>query len=159
MQLNNGFLYIGIDPGASGAIAWCSDQVSDMKVRKCPSGVNNMINSVREIRQSFLGNPKTEILVGIEKVWARPTNAVRAAFKFGINYGQWLAILASEGLDSVHYITPREWQKGIGIKARMEKADRKREIKKKMAKVFPDIKVTLINADAIAITKYLAEKN
>ena len=41
----------------------------------------------------------------------------------------------------------------------MEKADRKRTIKKKMAEVFPEIKVTLINADAIGIAKHITEND
>ena len=95
----------------------------------------------------------------MERVWARPTNAVRAAFSYGTNYGQWLGALAGEGISNVYHITPREWQKGIGIKKGMEKADRKRTIKKKMAEVFPEIKVTLINADAIGIAKHITEND
>ena len=39
----------------------------------------------------------------------------------------------------------------------MDKADRKRKIKSEMQNLFPDIKVTLINADAIAIARFIAQ--
>ena len=156
-----GYLYVGIDPGANGAIAWCSDWLFDMKVIKCPSDAKGMVDSLRHIKWDFQGKGGylSSILVGMEKVWARPTNAVRAAFKFGTNYGQWLGALAGEEMTNVYHVTPREWQKGIGIKKGMEKADRKRTIKKKMAEVFPEIKVTLINADAIGIAKHITEND
>ena len=128
-----------------------------MKAIKCPSDPQGMVNALRQIKWTFEGGGGyfTSIYVGIEKVWARPTNAVRAAFKFGTNYGQWLGVLAGEGIRNLSHITPREWQKGIEIEKGMEKTERKRAIKFKMAEMFPKIKVTLINADAIGIAKHM----
>lgn len=153
------YSFIGIDPGVNGAIAWCSEWIYDMKCMKCPSDPQKMVDSLTEIwtLHKLKGGEEKNIFVGLEKVWARPANAVRAAFKFGTNYGQWQGALHGIGINQICYPTPRAWQKEMGIKKGMDKADRKRKIKSEMQNLFPDIKVTLINADAIAIARFIAQ--
>ena len=92
----------------------------------------------------------------IEKVWARPSNATRAAFTFGVNYGEWLAIMASLNIETI-LVTPQTWMKYYKDKFKMklpkEKKDRKNKLKK-IATYYTDKKVTLYNADAILIAAY-----
>ena len=58
---------------------------------KCPKSSEDMAL----LFQIAMGEtPPEKIRLLMERVWARPTNAVRAAFSYGTNYGQWLGIAA-----------------------------------------------------------------
>jgi len=145
-------LYIGIDPGKSGAIA--SIDNLNMKAWKCPDNANDMCHLFHLI----LGWHAADSLhVLMERVWARPNNASRAAFNYGVNYGQWLGVLAGHDIEP-ELILPRNWMKFYGMKKGMEYSERKKWLKAKAQELYPDIKVTLINADAILIAHYLKER-
>ena len=94
-------IIIGIDPGRSGAMAVWSDGIE--KAIKCPSSSKEMADIIKSI-----GN-KNDIAY-VERVWARPSKATRAAFTFGVNYGEWLGILSTLNIDTVH-VTPQTWMK------------------------------------------------
>ena len=85
------FKYIGIDPGASGGIS-VIDEKGVIKAYKCPKSSDEM----SLLFQMCIGSTSAaNIKLLMERVWARPTNAVRAAFSYGVNYGQWLGIVAT----------------------------------------------------------------
>lgn len=63
----------------------------------------------------------------MERVWARPYE--RGAFTFGENYGVWLGIIASLGLQRVD-VLPKVWQQFIGGKIPKDYTERKRYFKK-----------------------------
>tara|TARA_R100001594_G_scaffold64558_2_gene98858 strand:- start:22615 stop:23070 length:456 start_codon:yes stop_codon:yes gene_type:complete len=144
-------MIIGVDPGKSGAIAFWHEGID--KVVKCPNNVKDMCNVVKDETDRF--KPYDSIAY-IEKVWARPSNATRAAFTFGVNYGEWLAIMASLNIETI-LVTPQTWMKYYKNKFKMklpkEKKDRKNKLKK-IATYYTDKKVTLYNADAILIAAY-----
>ena len=76
------FRYIGIDPGAGGGIA-VIDEKGKMKAYKCPKSSDEMAL----LFQICMGKTSADnIRLLMERVWARPTNAVRAAFSYGTNY-------------------------------------------------------------------------
>ena len=83
----------------------------------------------------------------MERVWARPSNATRAAFTFGVNYGEWLGILSPLDIDTV-LVTPQTlmkyYKQKFKIKLSKEKKDRKNTLKE-IAKKYTDKKVTLYN--------------
>ena len=139
-------MIIGIDPGKSGGVAFWHEGID--KVVKCPNNVNDMYSIVKQ--------DPYDSCAYIEKVWARPSNATRAAFTFGVNYGEWLAILAALELKTT-LITPQTWMKyykeKFKFKLPKEKKDRKNKLKK-IATYYTDKKVTLYNADAILIAFY-----
>ena len=145
--------YVGIDPGKSGAIASFSN--NEMRVWKCPDTADGMHSA---FCQATWGILEDEIVVLMEKVWARPNNASRAAFSYGVNYGQWLGIVACYSID-MELILPAHWMKFYGMKKGMEYQERKKWLKAKAQELYPDIKVTLINADAILIAHYLKERD
>ena len=90
----------------------------------------------------------------MERVWARPANAVRAAFTYGVNYGQWLGIAASHEI-KMNTIIPSEWIHAIGCPKSLKRDVRKRWLKAKAKELYPDIKrVTLKTSDAILIVHY-----
>ena len=83
-------IVIGIDPGKSGGIVIIKDneninQSSMIEMYKCPKSPIEMSSILRSARNTaWVENDK--IVVAIEKVWAFPTDARSAAFKFGVNY-------------------------------------------------------------------------
>ena len=148
------FKYIGIDPGISGGIA-VIDEKGEIKAHKCPRSSDDMAL----LFQVCIGDtPPNKIRLVMERVWARPTNAVRAAFSYGVNYGQWLGIAASYEI-KMYTTLPNDWIKWIGCAKALPVADRKRWLKAKAKKLYPQLpRVTLATADAILITHYGKEE-
>jgi hypothetical protein len=146
--------YIGIDPGKSGGIA-IIDEEGKMTAYKCPSSSEEMAL----LFQILIGStPAAEISLLMERVWARPTNAVRAAFSYGVNYGQWLGIAASHEVQ-MNTSIPVNWIKWVGCPKALKKDVRKRWLKEKARELYPDVnKLTLATSDAILITHYAREE-
>jgi len=147
-------MIIGIDPGKSGAVAIWDDGIA--KVIKCPNNPNDMSAVIRLVKNQFISGKSKYLVAYMERVWARPSNATRAAFTFGVNYGEWLGILSTLNVDTV-LITPQTWMKyykdKFKIKLPKEKKDRKNKLKE-IAAQYTDKKITLYNADAILIAVY-----
>jgi len=141
-------IVIGIDPGKSGAIAVWDEGID--KAIKCPDSPEKMAN----IFNSIITNDK--IVAYIEQVHAFPTDARSSAFKSGRNYGEWLGVLGTLRIKTVH-VTPQKWMKHYKEKFNMalpkDKQQRKRKLKE-IAANYTDKKVTLYNADAILIAVY-----
>ena len=144
-------IVIGIDPGKGGGIAIWNYGI--VKALKCPNSVPEMASIV----SSCIGNWQVNNVVAyIERVHAFPTDGRSSAFKFGVNYGQWLGILASLNIETV-LVTPQKrmkyWKEKFNIKLPKDKQQRKRKLKE-IAAQYTDKKVTLYNADAILIAVY-----
>ena len=144
-------IYAGIDPGFSGAIALYRDDIDGWKVINCPKELNEIPDIVL-ILLEMVKEGDFEPVIAIEKVWAQPNNAVRSASKFGTNYGAWISALSMAGLPYVE-VLPSKWQKEL--KLPKLKKSRKNILKDHAKKIAEDIKVTLINADAIMICNWL----
>ena len=148
------FKYIGIDPGAGGGIA-VIDEANNIKAYKCPSSSEDMAL----LFEILIGDtPPDDIKLLMERVWARPTNAVRAAFSYGVNYGQWLGVASSHEI-KMNTVIPTEWIRWIGCPKALKSVIRKRWLKEKAQELYPEIKrVTLKTSDAILITRYAKEE-
>tara|TARA_R110000824_G_scaffold39794_4_gene119949 strand:+ start:2810 stop:3286 length:477 start_codon:yes stop_codon:yes gene_type:complete len=144
------FKYIGIDPGVGGGIALI-DEEGKIKAYKCPGSSEDMAL----LFEVLIGDtPPDDIKLLMERVWARPANAVRAAFTYGVNYGQWLGIAASHEI-KMNTIIPAKWIHAVGCPKALKSVIRKRWLKEKAKELYPDIKrVTLKTSDAILITHY-----
>ena len=148
------YKYVGIDPGKSGGIA-CIDEDGEMKAYKCPDSSEDMAI----LFEVIIGDtPPSNIRLLMERVWARPTNAVRAAFSYGTHYGQWLGIAASHEVKTYTEL-PNNWMKWFGCPKGMISRDRKNWLKDKAKELYPNIKkITLATADAILIAHYAREE-
>ena len=144
------FKYIGIDPGISGGIAVIKYD-GTIEAFKCPKSSDEMAL----LFQILIGStPSDNVKLLMERVWARPTNAVRAAFSYGTNYGQWLGIAASHEIE-MNTVIPVEWIKWVGCPKALKRDVRKRWLKKKAGELYPKVnKLTLATSDAILITHY-----
>ena len=149
-QTTSRFKYIGIDPGASGGLA-VIDARGQMKAFKCPKSSEEMA-LLFEVAMGNTAPDKIRLLM--ERVWARPTNAVRAAFSYGTNYGQWLGIAASHEI-KMNTVIPIDWIKWVGCPKALKRDVRKRWLKEKAGELYPKVnKLTLATSDAILITHY-----
>ena len=99
------FKYIGIDPGKSGGITVIEGE--DIKAYKCPQRTEDM-STLFSLLVS--GTSSYDIKLLMERVWARPNNAVRSAFSYGVNYGQWMGIVACHEIP-LQTCLPNEWIK------------------------------------------------
>ena len=154
MKNTSRFKYIGIDPGASGGIA-VIDEKGIMKAYKCPKSSDEM----SLLFQMCMGSTSAaNIKLLMERVWARPTNAVRAAFSYGVNYGQWLGIVATHEVE-MNTAIPVEWIKWVGCPKALKRDVRKRWLKEKAGELYPNVnKLTLATSDAILITHFAKEE-
>ena len=145
-------LQVGVDPGASGAIVWrLSDDPPDViHVHPMPKTPRDIFDLVGEI-QSESGN--TDCAVGyMENVGGyRPGNSGPASVKFARHCGHLDMALAGKGL-STKLVAPNVWMKKFLCgNVPKDKGARKNAIKWKVQQLYPAIRVTLWNADAIAL--------
>ena len=119
-------LWIGIDPGQSGALAmidkdniihtlsdWPGDEIGAAAiVRKIKMKADNPDHGLR-------GN-KSNIIAAIEYVHSMPGQGHVGPFTFGTNYGIWRGILAMAQIP-FFLVRPQQWQKGIIKKAQDKK--------------------------------------
>ena len=137
-------VWLGIDPGQTGAIALITKDLQQAETHDYPQDVDNCAELVRKLKLNFRIQG-----AAIEKVNAMPGQGVSSMFKFGGNYFGWRGILASNEIP-YQLVTPQKWQKAVGALPK-DKKKRKNEIKAYSQRLYPHLKVTLYNADALAM--------
>ena len=145
-------LFIGIDPGIKGGIAFMYDD--DYHVKNTPNTVQEMAQTLIAMKDIA---PNTPTYCCIEAVHSMPGNSGRSMFTFGTNYGQWLGILATLKIPYIE-VTPYAWMKHYP-KAPKNKKDRKNYYKHLAQQRFPDVSITLATSDAMLIANYMRETN
>ena len=147
---NSPFKYIGVDPGASGGFS-VIDEEGKIRAFKCPDKVIDM-SMVFEMAIGDTAPCNVKFLM--ERVWARPNNASRYAFAYGVNYGQWLGISATADVH-IHTEIPQNWIKWFKCPSGVEKRDRKNWLKNKAKELYPKLKkLTLATAVSVLIAHY-----
>lgn len=109
---------MGIDPGASGAVAfYYTEFPSKIGVFDFPI-VDNEINC--SALADLIRNHNPELAV-IEAVGPMPKQGVSSTFKFGVAYGMARGVISSLMIPQI-YVTPTKWKKFYGLPADKEKA-------------------------------------
>jgi hypothetical protein len=149
--------YLGIDPGASGAIAYYmvkDDSSTAAMMLELKAATRR---EVYEFLQGFTGYAwRHQAYAAVEKVSSMPGQGVASTFKFGVNYGGLLMALDAAGIPFLNP-TPTTWKKAVDPyliapkEAKTEKKRRAREIAKRL---FPTAKVTNATADALLLARY-----
>lgn len=110
-------IYIGIDPGFTGAIAyyWPEEnyiELYDMPVYKNPKGKTEL--NLHELHQIL--KPETDDLCTamIEQVAAMPGQGVSSMFRFGQSYGATQMAVAAHKIP-MHFVTPAKWKSHFGL--------------------------------------------
>lgn len=152
--------YIGVDPGQNGglvallprAVVWVTPMPATERdvwdwftMHDCNDPRNNLYS----------------VYAMIEKVHSMPKQGVASSFKFGVNYGMLRAFLVAAGM-RFEEVTPRTWQKAIGISPRKKNetgVQWKNRLKAKAQQLFPHEHVTLKVADALLIAEYCKRKH
>lgn len=139
-------VYIGIDPGKGGGIAFIKDNMS-CEAFRCPETPHEMAMLVKEKTKKI-----KIVSASIEKVHSMPRDGVASSFSFGTNYGIWLGILAANKIP-FKQITPFKWQKYYGTMPK-DKKSRKHKLKSLAFELYPGAKNTLATSDAVLIANY-----
>ena len=112
MAVKQECLYIGIDPGWSGAIAIKRNDNS-ITVYKCPASTEEISNLFKKIILPF---DSKNIFAVIEEVHGRGYKNGRGekwsannTFRFGENFGTWKSLLSSHSIKFTT-VRPQEWQ-------------------------------------------------
>lgn len=147
---------IAIDPGKSGGIA-VKFPKGTVLVFNCPDSFYEMFWLLHEQVNllSEHANGVENILGVLEKVHAMPGQGVTSMFTFGQGYGAWQMALIALKIPYIE-VPPQTWMKKLGTLPK-EKKERKNCIKDMMQKRYPNIKVTLNTADALAIMDVYSE--
>ena len=106
--------FIGIDPGASGAIAAINP--SGISFTDCPTiktkGKTQPNPTLMATELKRLATPDSILI--IEAVHALPGQGVTSMFNFGMGYGVWLGAIAALGIPH-ELVTPQQWKKQFGL--------------------------------------------
>ena len=99
-------IYIGIDPGTSGALAMISEGRAAKVIPWSPEAYRDALAGVS------LANEYA--IACLEKVGAMPGQGVTGMFNFGKNYGHIIGLLEANGIP-YELVTPKKWQKEFGV--------------------------------------------
>jgi len=141
---------IGIDPGASGGIAW---QVGAGKpaVSKMPETEPDICELIQSIERAGTG-----FVLYIEDVPIGMPGKGAAMAKLNRNAGYIRGVVNALGIPMV-LIRPAKWQAEYGVGKRSgckSDSEWKNKLKQVAQRMFPDIRVTLDTADALLILDY-----
>ena len=153
MKKNSRFKYIGIDPGKSGGVTIIHGK--KIKTYKCPQRTEDMAI----LFSLLIGDPSSyDVKLLMERVWARPNNAVRSAFAYGVNYGQWMGIIACHEVP-LQTCLPNQWISYYDCDKKLEYQERKRWLKEKAKSLYPNLNITLTTADSVLIADYAMKEH
>jgi len=135
-------LWLGVDPGRSGAIAFVPDRSPAWCV-KLSNDLSDLCDSLRDAQATG------SVHAILESVHSSPQMGVKSAFSFGQSFGQCEAMLIALGIP-ITRVSPQRWQKDLGCMTRGDK-----NVTKRMAaELFPDLRVTHATADALLLGKW-----
>jgi hypothetical protein len=157
-------IYVGIDPGIHGGIAFLADRPH---LKAMPESLEDFVEYISwassnpcvfliEEQHAFPGYRKEihqqgEVQFEINK----PIRGVNATWTFAQHYGEIRGALAGMGIKP-NYILPREWMKALGIAPKLKTETQtqwKNRLKQKAMDLFPGIKITKAVSDALLIAE------
>jgi crossover junction endodeoxyribonuclease RuvC len=136
-------MHIGIDPGKAGGIAvldGTSVSVLTLKDKSEGEIAQWLTDITRDVSPMF---------AVLERVRSSPQMGVVSAFSFGWSFGFLRGLLAGL-LIPYEEVIPGRWQKELGC---MSKGD-KSVTKARAQQLFPEVKCTHGNSDALLIAEY-----
>lgn len=107
-------LYLGVDPGLTGAIAIIGHDGYLVDVLDMPV-VDGQV-SASLLAEQFVMWTDSDCVVAVERVASRPGQGVASSFKFGASYGITIGVVGTLGYRSLHP-TPTTWKKAMGLNA------------------------------------------
>lgn len=163
-------MYIGIDPGASGGLAFVTGGL--VKSTAMPGTEKDLWDWIRtggvvDKNGDPLPLPASSCEAVIEKVGGfmasggtsqlkKNVASGHTMFTFGASYGGLRMALIAAGIP-FEEVTPQTWQKGLGIPPRKKTESKtawKNRLKARAQQAFPKEKITLATADALLVALY-----
>lgn len=135
-------LYLGIDPGADGAIA-------AVRVDGSLFSVCRLKETERDVWQWLEGVATQVSFAFLERVSSMPGQGVASSFKFGASFGMCRGFLVAAGV-AFELVTPAKWQGKLSCRSGGDK----RVTKARAQELFPSVTVTHATADAMLIAEY-----
>lgn len=151
---NGSRVFIGVDPGKSGGVAFLSSKICEAYNTEDEMWVQRM----RDFQQNMFSTQ--EVVACVEKVHAMPKQGVVSVMTFGTWNG---IVLGALKLAAIPYIlvTPRTWQKVIFDSAKREE-NRKEQSRLLAHRLFPHLASNVLRykkdhnkAEALLIAEYM----
>ena len=102
-------IFVGIDPGKHGAIAWLDGERKIVEARDCPLVDGEYdFQAMRDLLSELM---TLRMAVTIEAVHAMPTDGKCSAFSFGVGYGAWLALVGGVLRVRPTLVPPASWKR------------------------------------------------
>jgi hypothetical protein len=139
-------LYLGIDNGASGAIAAVNINGRLSRVDPTPPTDAEVFALLQVIQ---LNCDDGLVFAVLEHAQAFPKMGVCSAFTYGKGYGAMQMALHAAGIP-FDIVTPRKWQAALSC---LSKGD-KNVTKRRAQQLFPKVKITHAIADALLLAEY-----
>lgn len=149
-------IFIGVDPGLTGAIGCCGERplVYDMPTRPWGKSGKKAVDleTVRRIGLNIYDDRDTRVL--IERVGAMPGQGVTSMFSLGMSMYGVAGVFAGMGF-TVRFVEPRVWKAYFKLGADKDEA---REIAmKRFPKIDLHLKKHHGRAEALLIAQYAME--
>lgn len=142
-------IFIGIDPGKSGGIAFLRG--SKIRAFKMPSTVRDIVDLFRKHAEG------RDAFAVLEKVSARPGDGNASMFKFGTGFGVLQGVLSTLEIP-YEMVTPRKWQKEFGLivpaSKKLTKPEKKNLNKAEAQRLFPGRTIIHATADALLLAEW-----
>ena len=141
-------LILGIDPGKNGGMAVLDADTNDI------IDITSMPSTLTDI-SDFVERHQDVSCAVLETVHSMPGQGVASMFTFGQYYGYVQMAVVAHKIRCID-VLPAKWQQALGLKAKKceSKAEHKNRLKGLAQKLFPKVKVTLKNADALLLAEY-----
>ncbi len=140
-------LYIGIDPGKSGAVVVIDEDRNFVESFNMPDDSSELLDIFTKYNHASFAV--------LERVHGMPGMGGVSMFTFGKNYGHIeMALLANK--IPFETVTPQKWMKEYQMTKKFgeTKTEWKNKLKAQAVRLFPKAKITLANADALLIAEY-----
>ena len=135
-------IYVGVDPGAQGAVA----VLDDLWRFDCFRLSSPPLEVFRWLESQLNGKPVTAYL---EHVWGHKGSGMKSVTSFMKNVGR-CEMMLEIACGGYTLVTPQKWQKELGCLTTGDKT-----VSRAFArKMFPQLKISHWNADAMLIAEY-----
>jgi len=136
-------IFIGIDPGAQGAL--CALDTQTKLLSFCPTPNPNHLTKpvlVKHVATWLTFHSTHAMIIGIEDVHSVFGSSAKSNFQFGRYLGL-IEALAMQCKCGVTYVQPKVWQKGCGIifPKGTKKPDKKKITAEKALELYPNADV------------------
>jgi crossover junction endodeoxyribonuclease RuvC len=127
-------IVLGIDPGASGALAWFDVTYGKLFIKDMPTvhvkRGNKLKNELSPQMLTAMVAKELATIAVLERVGAMPGQGVSSMFQFGRGVGMIEGVVAANRL-RIDYVAPQVWQKALGVR------DGKDASRARAAELFP----------------------